>query len=252
MKQVTICTGFHPAGYVEYGQKFLESFDRYWPGDVNLLCFTEQHVPIPRGNERNVWSIPGAQSFMSRYADRPLYCGRQAIPGKWASKHIVKGYYYKFDAVKFFKQIIIPNAAASELPDGAVLAWFDGDVITHRMVPDDWVPKLLGDHDVCFLGRRDMHTELGFWAVRLGVRTRMFLERLSGMYLNGSFEKLPEWHSAYVFDYVRTHCPDLKLVQNNLTPSGFGHVWFQSPLGQYTDHLKGERRKASGRSEERK
>jgi hypothetical protein len=58
---------------------------------------------------------------------------------------------------------------------------------------------------------------------------------------------LPEWHSAFVFDWVRGIA---QLDEANLTPEGRGHVWLQSPLARYTDHMKGAR-KALGYSPER-
>jgi hypothetical protein len=50
---------------------------------------------------------------------------------------------------------------------------------------------------------------------------------------------LPEWHSAFVFDHCRSK---FSLRERNLTPNGTGHVWFQSPLAKYLDHLKGNRK----------
>jgi hypothetical protein len=112
----------------------------------------------------------------------------------------------------------------------------------------------LGAHDLCYLGRQGMHTELGFWAVRLNEATRRFLAHFAEMFRSDAVFNLPEWHSAYVFDHVRRfHETDRQypIRTLNLTLRGQGHVWFQSPLGRYTDHLKGDRRKQAGRSLER-
>lgn len=250
----TICTGFSPSGYRQYGAHFLESFDRNWPADVRLLCFVEETPPgpIPRGAQRSLWACKGMREFLTRNGSHPRANGREPIPGKWAPKHVEKGYYYKFDAVKFSRQCFIPECAADELPDGEVLAWFDADVDTFQKVPPGFVDGLLGTHDLCYLGRTNMHTELGFWAVRLNFVTRTFLADLAGLYREDAIFRLPEWHSAYAFDYCRKQrmAPGV-LKELNLTPRGYGHVWFQSPLGRYTDHLKGDRRKADGRSMER-
>lgn len=244
----TICTGFSPRGYTEYGANFLRTFDQHWPSDVRLLCFVEEAVSIPRGGLRNLRTCLGVQEFIDRNMSDPQRCGKGPHPS-WRQKDHVRGYSFKFDAVKFSRQCFIPEGAAAELEDGEVLAWFDADVITFRPVPKDFVENLLGKHDLCYLGRMNMHSEIGFWAVRLSPKTRAFLASLAELYRSDLIFTLREWHSAFAFDYVRERAQYLSAC--NLTPRGMGHVWFQSPLAQYTDHLKGERRKVIGKSEQR-
>jgi len=252
----TIITGFSPKGYAQYGAQFLETFDRHWPKDVRLLCFVEESPPgpIPRGAERSLWTCKGMRDFIERHRDSLRANGREPVPGRWAPKHIANGYHFKFDAWKFSRQCFIPEGAADELPDGEIMAWMDADVVTHAKVPADFVGGLLGTHDLCYLGRIGTHTELGFWAVRLNNRTRRLLSRMVDLFRSDSIFELREWHSAYAFDHVRQIEESLAggaIKALNLTPRGTGHVWFQSPLGRYTDHLKGDRRKRAGRSLER-
>jgi hypothetical protein len=245
----TICTGFSPAGYQEYGRTFLETFDRHWPKDVRLLCFTEEPVAVPRGGLRSLWACQGAKEFYEKYKDDRKVNGREPMP-HWSLKDRTRGYSYRWDAFKFFKQCLIPATAADELLDGEVLAWMDADVVTHRDVPPDFVERMLGDADLCYLGRVDKHTELGFWAVRLNERTRGLLLNLATLYTGGFIFNLDEWHSAYAFDHSRALMNGV-LKQKNLTTNGTRHVWFQCELGKYTDHLKGSVRKKLGRSLER-
>lgn len=248
----TIITGFSPKGYEAYGANFLSSFHALWPAHVRLLCFVEESPPgpIPRGAERSLWTCKGVREFIDRHASNMKFNGLEPMRG-WAPKHIEKGYFYKFDAVKFCRQCFIPEGAAEELADGDVMAWSDGDVLTFQQVPEGFVDGLLGTYDLCYLGRAGMHTELGFWAVRLGPTTRSLLWDLAEIYRSDKVFNLPEWHSAFVFDHVRKSYERIGLRSLNLTPGGRGHVWFQSPLGRYTDHLKGDRRKNDGRSMER-
>lgn len=245
----TICTGFSPKGYVDYGANFLETFDGYWPKGVRFLYFVEQPLPVVvRGGERSLWTCRGMREFVERNVTDLQRCGRAPHPA-WRPKDHARGYSFKFDAVKFSRQCFIPEGAAEELPDDEVLVWLDADVVTYRPVPDDFVERLLGGYDLCYLGRTNMHSEIGFWAVRLNRRTRAFLAALAALYRTDEVFKLREWHSAFAFDYVRSKSDELRAL--NLTPRGMGHVWFQSPLAQYTDHLKGDRRKQMGKSMER-
>jgi len=255
----TIVSGCHPAGYVEYGRNFLTSFAEFWPRDIALHFFMEDLAPLrdlPGTFERrervtfsSVFSCPGLQEFIDRHKNTPERCGR-APNERWKQRQFADGYNYRFDAVRFVKQLFYPESAAMRLQDGEILSWFDADVVTLKPVPAGFIEKLLGDADLVYLGREPKHTELGFWAVRLNPKTRHFLTALADEYRSDEVFSLPEWHSAYVFDTVRktffgTSHPKMK----SLTPGGRGHVWHQCALGDYSDHLKGGR-KALGRSPE--
>jgi hypothetical protein len=247
----TVVTGFHPAGYELYGKRFLETFGEHWPDEVNLVCYTEEPIFAAIGNRSwlplDALACSGLKSFIQRNAGDPVKCGRQQTSA-WRPKEIARGYSYRFDAVKFCKQLFYPEDAASLIPDGEILAWFDADVVTLKDVPAGFIESMLGDADVCHLGRAPSHSEIGFWAVRLGPATRGFLSALAAMFRSDTVFRLREWHSAFVFDYCLSGLENASV--KNLTPGGKGHVWFQSPLGRYTDHLKGDRKRL-GKSPER-
>lgn len=248
----TVVTGMHPAGRVEYGERFLQTFDRYWPSDIRLLCYVESGpFPAGRAELRSLWLCEGAEDFMARHKDSIERCGR-LMAHKWKSKERVAGYSFRYDAVKFFKQILIPNHAAEDLPDGEILVWLDADVMTLRDIPDGFIEGLLGDYDLCYLGRGERHSEIGLWAVRLSAGTRQFLDRLAWTYTSDQVFKLAEHHSAFVFDHCRREFETCGGRTRDLTPGGNGHVFSKHPvISKYCDHLKGHR-KALGRSPERR
>jgi hypothetical protein len=243
---IKVCSGFSQAGYVEYGTRFLETFDAHWPQTIALEVFTEAKVEMPRGSCRSLWECKGVGNFIDRHKRILAHNGRE--PNQfWRDKHRVRGYHYKFDAVKFCRQCFIPEKASEGMADGDILVWLDADVVTFNDIPKGFVEKLIGDADIAFLGRERFHTELGFWAVRINARTREFLFQFADIWRTDRVFSLPEWHSAFVFDHCRRKAG---LNERNLTPKGSGHVWFQSPLRHYTDHCKGER-KSLGYSPER-
>lgn len=251
MPNVTVCTGFSPAGYIEYGRNFLDTFDQYWPQDVNLVCYVEEivHSNPTRMNQRHLWSCNGIKNTLDRYKLNKAAQGREPTD-KWKEKDRAKSYNWRYDAYKFCRQLFIPEHAASYMPDGGILAWFDGDVVFFDKPADNLVDELLGYDDLIYLGREPKHSELGFWAVRLNQSTRQFLYLLAECYRVDTVFNMAEWHSAFVFDRVREHVGKRNLHMRSLTPGGTGHVWFQSPLGKFCDHLKGSR-KARGISPER-
>lgn len=250
---VTIMSGFSPAGYHEYGKNFLETFDRFWPDEVQLNVFVEQPWPGPLHGAMafGLFSrCPGQEEFLTRHKNNLEAQGRQ--PNKrWKDKERAAGYSFRFDACKFSRQCFIPEAAATMKEDGSVLAWLDADVVSYRPVPSGFVEDLLKDADVCYLGRGLKHSEIGFWACRLNPVVRAWLRDLAELFRSDRIFKLDEWHSAYAWDHTRKVHENRGLKTLNLTPNGSGHVWFQSPLGHYLDHLKGNRKQA-GRSKERR
>lgn len=258
---LTVCTGWSPAGWIEYGRRFAETFDRYWPKDVRLIVYGEEAVPLPRGEFRLLSTIPGCMEFLQRH-DNPIARGQRpdvSNVGKWKPKHYAAGYNFRFDAWKFCRQGFIPydtfvNWDMSDA-DRELLCWLDGDVVTHAPVSRGFIEGLLPfGKEVAFLGRGQKHSEIGFQLYDItgldrgeGPAARM-LETFRDIYASDEVFTLKEWHSAYVFDEARRRTG---VAGHDLTPGGEGHVWHQSPLRAMTDHLKGKR-KAKGRSDERR
>jgi hypothetical protein len=246
----TIVTGvWGPAGQ-SYCQTFMDSFDRYWPGDVGLQIWSDRPIIAPRGALRDLGQTDGWQAFCDRHKDEKFANGREPDRLRWKPSAIAGGYNFRFDAVRFAGQAFVPEAASKELPDGDILAWFDADVETFAKVPEQWLEGILGKHPGAYLGRGAKHSEIGFWAVRLNPETRRMLKAFADLYRSDALFGLKEWHSAWLWDYARRETITVPLL--DLTPNGSGHVWFdpRSPLKAYTDHRKGQR-KVAGRSKER-
>lgn len=245
---LTVCTGWSPTGYLEYGRRFAESFAKHWPADVNLVVYGEQPVALPRGEFRTLSSIPMCAEFIERHRHTPSYNGRAPVP-RWKRKEIVSGYSYRFDAVKFSRQGFIPLDALQYCADD-LLCWLDGDVVTFRDIPRGFIEGLLpARHDIAYLGREPKHPDLAFQLYRTdSLAARNVLNAFANLYVTDAVFNLPEWHSAYAWKHCMERFGGTRV--HNLTPGGRGHVWFQSPLRVYMDHLKGDR-KGRGRSKER-
>ncbi len=46
--QTVVVTGWHAKGWREFAHRFVDSFDRFWPGNIPLACYVEAFVPIRR------------------------------------------------------------------------------------------------------------------------------------------------------------------------------------------------------------
>jgi hypothetical protein len=170
----------------------------------------------------------------------------------WKERAVAIGYNWRYDASKFSRQGFIPHHVARRHLDSAkFLCWLDGDVVTHAPIASanvitDLMPA---DKSIAYLGREPKHPDIAFQLYRLGdPLTMQFLREFTGFYATDEVFNLKEWHSAFVWRFALT--PYLRLA-HNLTPGGSGHVWHQSPLRLWGDHLKGERKK-HGRSIERR
>ena len=199
-----------------------------------------------RGELRMIADVPEIAGFIERHKGDPRANGKLSHRNMRA-KEIVNGYSYRFDAVRWCKQAMIPWAVARELGAGDILVWLDADVVTFNSVPGDFVETLLGDDAIVYLGREPKYSEIGFIAFRIPDALPA-IEAYAGFYAGDSVFDLPEWHSGYVFDCARRSSG---VLGRSLTaPGSRGHVWFDTPLGLYTDHTKGDRKRL-GRSPER-
>lgn len=230
-----ICTLMWGDAWRRYGRRFVETFDRHWPSDVELFIVTDAPLPTDRARQIPTFDMKGFGEFVAEYGDDPRAQGmhsrdRKAEPGKRFWKH---------DAVKWAPQAFAPRAAVEGMSSGDVFCWLDADVETTRDVPREWIEMLLSGHDVACLQRHRQHSEIGFWACIVSVATIQMIDRFAGLYESGDVFGLDEWHSAYAFDNALASVPDVTI--NNLAPEGArGHVWPMTALGRYTVHKKGK------------
>ncbi len=229
-----VCTLMWGTAWDRYGRAFAETFGKHWPEDVELSIVTDKPLPTERATQIDLGGITGYRAFMETWGEDRRAQGygctdRKADPAKR---------FWKRDAVKWGPQGLAPRACLEGLETGDILAWFDADVETTRDVPAGWLDTLLDGHDVACLQRPAQHSEIGFYAVRIGPATRRFLDLFGDIYASGRFIGLPETHSAYVFDEALS---TFRLKIRNLNKANIrGHVWPLSPLSEYTKHKKGK------------
>jgi hypothetical protein len=270
--KLIICTGWSPQGWEEYGRRFLESFAEYWPVDVQLeICGEREAISRTSGaasalayadrlphkvNLTALNGIRGCMEFIERHQGNPRACGRERIDGhNWKERAVVAGYNWRYDAVKFSRQGFIPHYVAARLEnrDADFLCWLDGDVVSHARVPSaSTITNLLpAGKAIAYLGREPKHPDIAFQLYNLRhPRSIEFLREFRAMYETDCVFSLKEWHSAFAWHHILRR-PQFLEVAHNLTPQGSGHVWHQSPLRFWGDHLKGERKKHA-RSPERR
>ncbi len=232
-----LVTGFHKAGYELYGERCFESLQAYWSDDI--VVYAEDCLPKLLRDNVEIRHVPEeVTQFLGRHQHDPMMRGEVPYPGKsWKAKDREGRYSFRFDVVKFHKMAIYTWDAAEKLKEG-LLVWIDGDVLTHKPAPRDFVGRILQGADCAYLGRDPYHSETGFVAFRLPEALPL-IRQWAGYYIDRTFIEEREWHSAFLFDRAR-EATDVNCL--NLSPGGTKHVWFQTELGDFMDHLKGKRK----------
>lgn len=233
---VRVCSLCWGTAWERYGEKFAASFARYWPPSVNLLMVTDGPVYLPRGRTTSLQDIQGYREFLAWWQTDRKATGYESGHRKTNAD----GYSWRHDAVKWMPQALATIPGVEGLKDGDIFVWFDADTETTSKVPEGWVESLLGAADVACLQRLNAHSEIGFYAMRMGQRTRRVLRLFADLYINNAVFALQEWHSAFVWDTSLASEPGLKIA--NLSPGMRGHVWPDTRLAEHTAHHKGKRK----------
>lgn len=240
----TVVTSFSPAGYEEYGRRFIETFRKFWPASVKLVVVHEW----PDGHWPELGEIEGAAEWVHFDHVTGLRRYLNAVETFPLTSGIVGPNQYSIqqDARQARKCFI--EAWAVEHYGGKVV-WIDADVITHAPVPDGFIDEVLPDDKLCcYLGRERVYTESGFLGYNANHPMCLaFLRLYRGLFETGAFLTFPAWHDCVAFDAARIsvseQVPDAFVNLGAGVDPGPGlNVFVNSRLGAYMDHLKGQRK----------
>lgn len=245
----SVVTSFSQKGYLQYGRRFVETFNQYWPKEVDLYVYHEGSIVNNSIKNMNLFvASKDCKEFITRHQDSILVKGRMVNqPYKWKSNAVPVGYNFRYDAWKFCRKIFALAHAAENLKEGK-LFWVDADVVTFSNVPLNLLDEVLPEkYHTCYLGRKRSHSECGFVGYNLDtLQGRRLIKDFAELYATDKFLVLEEWHDSYVYDYIRKV---VGVTGNDISAGLYsGHVFINSILGKYMDHIKGPERKTNGRS----
>ncbi len=257
---VTTC---HAAGYAEHGQRMVETFVQHWPAEVPLLLYSEGFTPDPfpgRLENRDLpANSPDLVAFKARHGNNPLALGKtrrfrpqlmlKAKPPWIKLKGRNWGLGYRWNAVRFaHKAFAIFDAARRT--DADVLIWLDADTRFFADVDRDRLERFVPAD--CFVGHlkraRTTFTETGFVAYNLRhPATATLLAEFEALYTSDSLFDEYEFNDAHLFDVVRLRAERRGHRAYDIS-EGIGqrasHVLINSSLGEFMDHMKGNRKEA--------
>jgi len=224
-------TTFNPKSLTEYAQNCLDGLKRCFPGKI--VAYTEEHIGLDGIDERDFFSIPGVGEYLEKI--KKVAC---------SDGNTGRGYDYRWDANKFCRKVFCQEAVFDE---DRFVFWIDADCVFKKPLPTEFLEGLLDGSPFCYLGRmgRDAYTETGF----LGFDTKHtyfpeFRKKYLSYFLTGRiFSEKNGWHDCIAFDRAREGIKGKNLCP---TGSGMGAVIGKTPLAEYMDHWKGNRKFNNG------
>ena len=228
-------TSMNRSYYDRVGYKMLSSWMDRWPKNIKLKVYHEDNLTVGCSDNIELKNLfdeePECKAFVERHKDRP---------DQQNELELYKG------AVRFaYKTFSILHAATSSSAD--YLIWVDADTFTHTNVTHKFLSSLV-EHDkyLTYLGRENNYSECGFVIYNLNHPANIpFMNVWRHLYEDNEVFKLEQWHDSFVFDQIRKTYEKDGIIENiNLSPWGkdYDHVFINSILGEYMDHMKGPRK----------
>jgi len=219
-----IVTTFSPAGYEQYGKRFIETYKEHC--SYPLVVYVEDDLKIDGVEVRNLFDVPGCSQFLELIKD-------------------YKPDSYRNDVNKFCRKVFAMTDAASGF-DG-VMTFLGADTVFLKDIPEEFFENLVGNSYLAYLGRKQLHSETDY--ITFNTRhsmNRLFMILFIRIYTSGAFQALKYSCDSDVFDFVRTQLSAPAVNINKIGDEN--HPFVNSVLGEYMDHCKGPIRKKAGKS----
>jgi len=263
---ITALTTFHKPGLDLYGQRFIDSFARNVDKRIKLLVYAENCEPVNPDQEQitiiDAKQLNQLNQFKARWGNVPKANGKCPFPEKRPRDYHKE---FKWDAVRFANKVYAVFDAV-ERSTTPWTVWIDADTYVHSPISFEQFQTLLpNDKWITFVGRgkgSQTWPECGFYGLNTDNETcRKFLKEFERMYEdadNGIF-KLDEWHDSFVFGKILNQLTPVdknfldyssNIYNKTAKTGGGGHPLINSILGNYFDHMKGDRKK-QGKSQKK-
>ena len=275
--KIKVITSYKPGTWEQYGKKGIESMAEHFPKEIDIVVYAEEPKPECK-YDRIQWidlntAEPELFKFKNKHKNDPVANGElQEIPGgvrrpeelKTKGGRDSKKGSYLWAAVRFANKVFCVVNAVRNSKDYDYVIWIDGDTFTFRPVPMDFFVNLLPEQTMLtYLGRENpnlndggKYPECGFVGYNMKhPEVQNFVDDWEELYKTDGVFKLLEWHDSFVFWHLSKLYRKEKGIQVNDIGYWKGvkghHVFVNSELGQYMDHMKGKRKKlgASARSD---
>jgi len=267
--KIKVITSYKPGTWETYAKRGITSMVKRLPEDVDIFVYCEE--PEPNFIDKRIMYIdlntsePALFEFKNKYKNDPVANGELIeIPNGVRRSPKLEGLdknkiSFLWDAVKFSNKVFCIVNAVRNSSNYDYIIWLDADTYTHTPMPVNFLQDLLPqDTMLTYLGRergnQAIYPECGFVGYNLNhPEIQNFINEWEQLYKTGDIFNLLEWHDSAVFWHLsKKYKTEKRITVNdigyNAGVSGH-HVFVNSKLGMYIDHLKGDNRKKIGRSE---
>ena len=266
--KIKIITSYKPGCWEQYGKKGIEAMAKNLPTEIDLVVYAEEKIPAC-DYERIKWidlnnAEPELIKFKTRHKNDPVANGKlgnveggvrrlpelQKLGGLDKNKES-----FLWDAVRFANKVFCVINGVRNSQDHDYVVWLDADTNIFRPMPLEFIAKLLPKNTmVTYLGRENprlndggKYPECGFVGYNLKhPEIHNFINEWEKLYTEDSVFDILEWHDSYVFWHLTKKFRKEKHVEVNDIGKWIGvkghHVFVNSVLGQYIDHMKGDRK----------
>lgn len=254
MKKYLVVTSFSESGYKNYGRRMIDSFIKFWPKSVELVCYHHSDYPITKRWEPK--DFPKARNItyfnldtikeVELFKDNAVNILKSKIP----ADILANGTPWQLDAVKFTNKVFgIQNANVCVGNEFEWLIWLDADTVTTVPVKNKDIERWLSFKDntdkpqIVHLGRSaTYYSETSFMGFRISDPVvRVFLDNLMSTFLSGEFQFYTEWHDGFIFERLLNIHKWHGLVAKNLNDPDCKtlEAFKNSDLGKFMAHFKG-------------
>lgn len=237
---LSVFTTWHTPGYKKYGKEFINNYLYNWPGQVHLTIYAEDHEP-DSFNADNITvldqriTLPELKAWQERHKDNPHANG-------WNKDKTKKSFLW--DASRFANKTFAVWHFA-KYTNADVMIWCDGDVKTHTLMPVEFLHSIAPNKNqlATYLGRNTW-PECGWMMFnRHHSQFKDFMEYWENIYTSDDIFNHIEYHDSFIFGEIVNEFKKRGVKFRNLGGDDQGgHIFINSELGAYMDHLKGFRK----------
>lgn len=248
--------------YNLYGKTFLEEFAKFSSKDIKLFIIFEGNQPEEIINiGKNIIILPllstNQRNFHRKFSKLKEARGFRfkLISNVGGEMNVRATYDFRFDSIRFsFKPFAIHQCLKYLPVDITHLIWTDADLRCKKYFsPNDLIEFLPHDDEVMtYLGRKDSYSECGFLGFNLKQeQTFQYIDKVINLYESGEIFSYDQWHDSFIWDQIRIEFEknnNYKFKNISGHASEKEHVYKNTNLDKFFDHLKGPLRKEAGQS----
>ena len=239
MRTLSVFSTWHPSGYEKYGKLFVQGYTTNWPKEVPLTIYAEGHTPDT--DNPNVIVLDQASTLPDLKAWQLRHKNNKHAHG-WNKDLSKKSFLW--DASRFANKVFALWHFANNC-NTDIFIWCDGDVRTHTTLPLDFLQSIAPNENqlATYLGRKTW-PECGWMMFnRKHPKFAEFLDQWRWIYESDDIFEHAESHDSFIFGELVEDFRSMGVEFNDLGGSDQGgHIFINSVLGRYMDHLKGFRK----------